>query len=301
MVGKRDHLSRIQDACTGDEPEFVMGEVYGVREWFMPDIWTIEVGEVFPLYGHFNKAWDPTHTTVAVCHADNASSTLVLHPAQDYDVEDIEALIRREVDGWLDELFTGNLGIDPQTAELHLAFSPIGVTEARFMRRDVWRPADWLLDDPFMPTREIQIPMKLVAAVRTGSGTVLVRITGKKTDHPAGHPTCTCGIYAYHDWASLNLSGVPRERSVFGLVKAYGRVTVGSKGFRAQKADVLAFTRPWFYVSRASSGVHERVQATLDAWSASGIALLDGVPELRNFAEHGGYLRRPGTEDPPTE
>lgn len=51
------------------------------------------------------------------------------------------------------------------------------------------------------------------------------------------HPDCTCGFYAY--W-TVDAASVTRDCNVIGVVEAYGKVTVGEKGFRAEKAKILA-------------------------------------------------------------
>lgn len=58
-----------------------------------------------------------------------------------------------------------------------------------------------------------------------------------KPTHRVASDECSCGFYAYLD-PSANaycFSDAPR-----GIVKAYGAVTVGSRGFRAEKAQIVA-------------------------------------------------------------
>lgn len=50
-------------------------------------------------------------------------------------------------------------------------------------------------------------------------------------------PECTCGFYAY--WGAENLHRM-WITSIVGVIDGYGRVTIGSYGFRCQKARVLA-------------------------------------------------------------
>ena len=59
----------------------------------------------------------------------------------------------------------------------------------------------------------------------------------KDSKHRIASNDCSCGFYAYldprnNDWC---FGGRPR-----GIVKAYGTVTVGSRGFRAEKAQIVA-------------------------------------------------------------
>lgn len=55
--------------------------------------------------------------------------------------------------------------------------------------------------------------------------------------HRVATKPCTCGYYAY-----FNGTNVPQHTpgTVLGLIQGYGLVTVGSKGFRAEKARILA-------------------------------------------------------------
>lgn len=56
--------------------------------------------------------------------------------------------------------------------------------------------------------------------------------------HPAPDPGCGCGFYAYHD--------VPPHdgRTIAGAVAAWGRIQVHHRGFRAEKAQIIALAIP---------------------------------------------------------
>lgn len=59
-------------------------------------------------------------------------------------------------------------------------------------------------------------------------------------EHPATHtfdPSCECGFWAYDE------CGYRPHGQVTGVVEGYGRTTIGSKGFRCEKARVLALAR----------------------------------------------------------
>lgn len=67
---------------------------------------------------------------------------------------------------------------------------------------------------------------------------------------------CEHGFYAYFDGNSQQYSGGPRVR---GIIEGYGEVVIGTKGFRAMKAKILAlsiaphdgmWTLDEFFVSR---------------------------------------------------
>lgn len=98
---------------------------------------------------------------------------------------------------------------------------------------------------------------------------------------PSDHrfdPDCQCGFWAY-DEAGFKPHGV-----VIGVIEGYGKVTVGTKGFRAEKARIAALCENDAEGKRHSRSVLSRL-ATLypDAsWHADLDALIDA---------HGGVLR----------
>lgn len=54
-------------------------------------------------------------------------------------------------------------------------------------------------------------------------------------DHPSPYPACTCGFYArYHHHANDGLTT--------GVIEVAGRVILGTKGVRAEKARIVAHT-----------------------------------------------------------
>ncbi len=91
----------------------------------------------------------------------------------------------------------------------------------------------------------------------TGHGEYLWRALGETTwaecarrkygeEHAVGEtapcPSCTCGLYAWHPWATINGTGhfalhpQPGGIDVMGVVEAWGVVHVHHEGFRAQYA-----------------------------------------------------------------
>lgn len=53
-------------------------------------------------------------------------------------------------------------------------------------------------------------------------------------------PDCGCGFWAYHDGVTQFGDG----SGVVGIVEGYGKTTVGTKGFRSQKARIVALAFP---------------------------------------------------------
>lgn len=71
----------------------------------------------------------------------------------------------------------------------------------------------------------------------------------KRREHRAPAATCDCGFYArtvyerdYFD-AAFDLTD-PRSVSLLGVIEGYGRTEIGTKGFRSEKAKVLALYVP---------------------------------------------------------
>jgi hypothetical protein len=98
--------------------------------------------------------------------------------------------------------------------------------------------------------------------------------------HKAPHLGCTCGIYAhylplesYHSWS----------RRVFGVVEASGRILMGTKGFRAEKAKIVALAglgghNEWFEV--VSTASEEDVQEVIDFATSIGVPYFPTVEKM---------------------
>lgn len=106
---------------------------------------------------------------------------------------------------------------------------------------------------------------------------------GRPRHDPGEFPKrgCTCGFYATYDdsfptgssWGAWGAArAAHRPDSLSGSIKASGRVILGTKGFRAEKAQVEALVVPY---SDKSSPV---------ALVAEHIAAVYGVPTFKSFA-----------------
>lgn len=63
----------------------------------------------------------------------------------------------------------------------------------------------------------------------------------KQEEHNVAGANCTCGFYAYFDDTNTyNSPGL----TVPGIIEGYGRTTIGTKGFRAAKAKIVALVDP---------------------------------------------------------
>lgn len=61
---------------------------------------------------------------------------------------------------------------------------------------------------------------------------------------------CTCGFYAY--WRPPR----PRRGSMIGVVEGWGKVVVGPKGFRCEKARIVALAPDSTVVGRLAAAAH---------------------------------------------
>lgn len=64
--------------------------------------------------------------------------------------------------------------------------------------------------------------------------------TATSTDHQVGQVTCSCGFYAYFDGSNT----YAKPDRVTAIIEGYGVCTVGDRGFRAEKARLLAIVDP---------------------------------------------------------
>lgn len=110
----------------------------------------------------------------------------------------------------------------------------------------------------------------------TGSVTVDPAAQAETDVHAAPDERCTCGFYAYtHDPAATYES-----TSVTGVIRGTGRTLIGTKGFRTEKAEIVALLDPTSLREAYSwqEWVRDRLQALYPQ-----VPLL-GRGELRQFA-----------------
>jgi hypothetical protein len=61
------------------------------------------------------------------------------------------------------------------------------------------------------------------------------------TDHQVATRWCTCGFYAYF---AQQPNSFHQLQQIEGIIEAWGKVTIGLKGFRASKARIVALAIP---------------------------------------------------------
>lgn len=108
-----------------------------------------------------------------------------------------------------------------------------------------WRPEDGWLVSPFCPTVWPQ-QTQLEALCRDELANALQERRSKAHQRePTTTPpvaSCTCGIYAYHDAASM--LGPLHPPLIGGAVLCWGRITIHPEGIRAQFARPIALCLP---------------------------------------------------------
>lgn len=94
-------------------------------------------------------------------------------------------------------------------------------------------------------------------------------------------PECACGFYAYHDGYTQYAMSGPGCR-VTAVVEAYGRVVLGTTGYRAEKARILGVVKPASTEAsmrrRSMEGAKQGMEQTLAAVKAQPGALLGRSP-----------------------
>ncbi len=75
-----------------------------------------------------------------------------------------------------------------------------------------------------------------------------------RSEHAAPHPSCECGLYAYHEPSSRP----PEGDTVTGAVLAWGRIEVHRSGFRAEYAEpvVLGYNREQPFPAHPNAALH---------------------------------------------
>lgn len=82
-------------------------------------------------------------------------------------------------------------------------------------------------------------------------------------------PACACGFYAFY--GSESTYHDTRPATVTGIVECYGKTVVGTKGFRAEKGQLVALCIP-------SVGITETIKNTRISTAAKGFGLYFAPP-----------------------
>lgn len=131
-------------------------------------------------------------------------------------------------------------------------------------------------DDPDFVTFHISHSIEFTPRTPCGDPTC---VRGEYHTVPTGHrfdPACQCGFWAYDE------AGFTPHGSVVGVIEGYGKVTVGTKGFRAEKARIVGLCENGTEGKRHSRSVLSRL-ATLypdAAWYQDTDEMIGAHPEV---------------------
>lgn len=202
----------LQDLCSG--PEFAIGEMYAIRQFRSR---TDKDGK-FTLTAvmHEEEEWAPG-TNTARC---TASATSIS-----------KAVYDTLKDAGKEALAAGGIEISHR--------SPIQNRDYK-----AW-PAPSALSSASVTfnsgsggkiTQAVSGKLYVPSEMRYGGNTDSYWL--KHTDAVIPKPSCTCGFYAYHDLDALAENAY--DATFTGVVRVHGRIVVGEKGLRAEKAEIVA-------------------------------------------------------------
>lgn len=208
----------IQRDCTGSE--LVLGSVYGMRQWFM------EVGWSFPsafLEGHNGYRWSLSGQNTARCAVDER---------------------------WINERVIGARDIRATESPLGFALDiadnvkrlfekyPGALTISSIYKGGVFHRGE----DYFSPALRFSEGVWKYSDPWTG-GHFFLSVCVPMEKHDIGDPICTCGFYAYTNETSLQANSITGADNIyFGIVRSWGHVTEGTKGFRAEYSEIVGLT-----------------------------------------------------------
>lgn len=100
-------------------------------------------------------------------------------------------------------------------------------------------------------------------------------------EHKSPDVSCYCGIYAHY----LPLESYTRNHtSVFGVIEASGKILMGTKGYRAEKAKILAlaglgYHNEWFEVEYPEQSKYAK-DSLIDFCDSIGVYYFNDVKEM---------------------
>lgn len=109
-------------------------------------------------------------------------------------------------------------------------------------------------------------------------GVAEAAVKAKECEHTVGGLGCSCGFYAYFDGQNDYKTG----RNIAAVIEGYGVCTVGTRGFRAAKARLLALVEPKSGVSPMVAGYIRRNYPDVPIFAKKRLALAEfplTVPE----------------------
>lgn len=100
-----------------------------------------------------------------------------------------------------------------------------------------------------------------------------------KEDHSSPDIDCSCGIYAHY----LPIESYERTYNIFGVIEASGKLFMGTKGFRAEKARIVALaglgpSTQWFTTKEKTRGIYPK--DVVDFCSSIGVPYFPTVKQM---------------------
>lgn len=213
-------MNDIQQLCTGDA-ELVVGSIYGLRQWSVIEADNRFAGVKGGLYGHNGYAWNVDGHNEATCAL---AKLWVPHTTEHRD----ERMSRKEVIACvMSAMFSFYVWYFSMPVVVTIGVGGKSFTKTFGNRNLV---ASWI--EEFFPRfgkRQVTLDFRVGSDVQN--------------NHEIISPNCTCGFYAYTNEDYLRKNSVEMNYNVFGIVRAWGNVTIGSGGFRAQYAEIVGLTR----------------------------------------------------------
>lgn len=235
--------NQIQQDCTNpdSEREFVLGEIYGLRQWHLG----LGYAQHTPpyLYGHRGYKWDLSDVNVAECGIvkTNVNETLSISAFAAAEARDEFLLL-------LVEQLREFVNKHPAASNISVSALPV----RSLLGYRTMKVSQFLLESP--QSYPDALPWKIertgstfsVNGAETPYAHLDFRVTAEipPEPHDVTDPKCTCGFYAYTSPRALYANSTGGSPEVFGVIKGYGKATLGTKGFRIEKAEIVALTVP---------------------------------------------------------
>lgn len=272
----------IQASCTSgeEEPELIASALYGFRSWTYS-------ANTARLTGHWdtNNPWTLDKPREGTCGAAAPEMTASIADAHRIYPE----VLLRTAELLSDSLLNQHPFIDPNTVRVgtydSAAYTSAALENILYGKTLPDSPVDFPLTDLTTVIRGPggKFDPDTLERDRSSNGHLHLFATGDLLPHDVTDPRCTCGIYAYHDLASVERPwGNPNVIPIIGLIRGSGFATVGDKGFRVQRAEVVALS---------GTTTTERLEAIRDLLGGSEkIKVFSTETGLFNYAKDSGFI-----------
>ena len=290
-----DKHNQIQKDCTNlnSEREFVLGEVYGLRQWHLGLGYAAKMGPY--LYGHRGYKWDLSEVNVAECGIvkSNVTETVSISAFSAAEARDqFLLLLVEELRNFVDK-YPGatNISVSALPVRSLLGYRTMRVPHVLLLSPESYPDA--------LPWKIERVGSTFsVNGAETPYAHLDFRVTAEipPKPHDVTDPDCTCGFYAYTSPKALYANSTGGSPEVFGIIKGYGKATMGTKGFRIEKAEIVALTIPQTRTSipygSGTSRYHwikseqEHVQDTFRFFVPDSIPTHNSLDELLTAASH---------------